>query len=238
MVARSVSPECNAISLVILAFGNGRAVGDGGTPGSSRVAAFRAAFLSDLLARAVLVAGLFGAVTVGNGIFPRGVEAAVRVGSRRCHRSHVLTRGCALRDSDAIRPFRGRCAVAVGTLLGRKGIGLASTPDRQPWPLSICSRAWRSSACDGASRISLGPTAYLAVWPPPPLPRWRRSSCLRGRSMTRDEPHPAGYLRECRVLAVWSGMGVLLWWAARAVRSRFGETERHRLMMGEPTGAA
>jgi APA family basic amino acid/polyamine antiporter len=126
-------------------------------------------------------------------------------------------------------------AAAVGTLFGRKGIGLVvdagssalafvylitclavirlrrREPDR-PRPYRVPG---------GIATASVGALAslFLLVW----------SVYDTGRSANGGIP------AEWWVLAIWGVLGALLWWAARAVRSRFGETERHRVMMGEPS---
>ncbi len=200
-------------------------------------AAFRAAFKSDLLARAVLVAGLFGAISVGNGTLLAGSRLLFALG-RAGVIGHVFSHVDARFGTPARSVLFVGIAAAAGTLFGRKGIGLVVDAGSSALAfvylvtcLAVIRLRQREPNRARPYRVPGGVfTASVAALAALFLLAW--SFYDTGRTANGGIP------AEWWVLGVWSGLGVFMWWAARAVRMRFGETERHRVMMGEPTRAA
>jgi basic amino acid/polyamine antiporter, APA family len=185
----------------------------------------------------VLVAGLFGAITVGNGTLLAGSRLLFALG-----RAGVIGHVFSHVDARFGTPTRSvlflGIAAAAGTLFGRKGIGLVVDAGSSALAcvylvtcLAVIRLRRREPNLVRPYRVPGGVfTATVAALAALFLFAW--SFYDTGRTANGGIP------AEWWVLAVWSGLGVFMWWAARAVRLRFGETERRRVMMGEPTRAA
>jgi amino acid transporter len=194
-------------------------------------AAFRAAFKSDILARAVLVAGLFGAITVGNGTFLAGSRLLFALG-----RAGIIGREFSRLDARFGTPTRAVLFVgvvaAIGTLFGRKGIGLVVDagsaalafvyvitclavvrlrrlePDRP--------RPYRVPGGVSTAVVGVLAASFLLLW----------SFYDTGRSV------PSGIPAEWWVLGAWAVLGAIFWWSARGLRALVSPEERARLISG------
>jgi len=194
-------------------------------------AAFRAAFRSDLLSRVVLLAGLFGAITVGNGTFLAASRLLFALG-----RASVIGRRFSHVDPRFGTPTRsvlfvGAVATA-GTLFGRKGIGLVVDAGSSALAfvyVITCLAVIRLRARDpnrprpyrvpgGVATAAVGAAAaaFMLVW------------SLYDTQRTANGGIPA----EWRVLGAWGIAGAAFWVAARSLRARVGDAERRRLMTG------
>jgi amino acid transporter len=195
-------------------------------------AAFKAAFRSDLLSRVVLLAGLFGAITVGNGTFLAASRLLFALG-----RASVIGRTFAHVDPRFGTPTRSVLFVgliaAAGTLFGRKGIGLvvdAGSPALAFVYVITCLAVIRLRAREpnrprpyrlpgGVATAGLGAVAaaFLFVW------------SLYGTQRDAHGSIPA----EWWVLGAWTIAGAAFWAAARNLRARVDGAERRRLMTGQ-----
>ena len=195
-------------------------------------AAFRQAFGSELLARLVLVTGLFGIATVGNGTFVAATRilfalSRASIMTATFGRTHPVT---GVPDRAII--FIGVIA-AAGTLLGRQGIGPIVTIGAigLSFGYFVTSAAvlrLRYTAPDRPRpyRIRFGvPVALVATL----------SSLGLITAALRDPWVASGgrFPFEWMLVAIWSAAGVLFWMVNGKARSGLSSQERRRVIFGE-----
>jgi len=209
-------------------------------------AAFREAFGSELLARLVLLAGLLGIATVGNGTFVAATRLLFAL-SRASLLGHAFRRTHPVTGApDRAILFTGLVA-ALGTLLGRQGIGPIVTVGAIALSLGylITSAAvlrlrFTAPTRPRPYRIRAGVAVALAA---------SLSSVGLVVAALRDPWVSSGgrIPFEWLLLGAWGGIGLLLWLANRTARLALGVDERRAVILGvgamdtrsvSPTGRA
>jgi basic amino acid/polyamine antiporter, APA family len=199
-------------------------------------AAFREAFGSELLARLVLLAGLLGIATVGNGTFVAATRLLFAL-SRASLLGHAFRRTHPVTGApDRAILFTGLVA-ALGTLLGRQGIGpivavgaIALSFGYLVTSAAVLRLRFTAPARPRPYRIRLGgPVAVAATL----------SSVGLVVAALRDPWVSSGgrIAFEWLLLAGWAVLGLLLWLANRTVRLALPTEERRAVILGESTGS-
>lgn len=195
-------------------------------------AAFRVAFGSELLARVVLLTGLLGIATVGNGTFVASTRILFALS-----RASLITP--VFRHTHPVSGVPGRAILfvgaiaAAGTLLGRQGIG----------PIVGIGAAGLSFGylLTSATVLKLRLTA-----PDRPRPYRLRFGLPVAAAATLGslglmvaalrDPWVAAQGRvpfEWILLAGWAGLGALLWFVNGAARTALPADQRRALILGE-----
>lgn len=194
--------------------------------------AFRQAFGNEIFARLVLVAGLFGIITVGNGASLAATRLLFAM-SRSRMLDPVFTR---------LHPTTGAPVAAIwfvvgfgllGCFLGKAGIApivnVGSTAaclaylstSLSVWRLRVVEpdrpRPYRLPAGVAISFLAAAGSLFL-LW-----------SSLRQHWIDAKGALPIEWV----VIIVWNGVGFGLWKLAAGHRATLGEVEQSRLMLGE-----
>jgi basic amino acid/polyamine antiporter, APA family len=199
--------------------------------------AFREAFHSEALARAVLLAGLFGAFTGANSYFVAGSRLFFALGRAgiigpKFGRIHPL-----LGSPVAAVMFVGLVA-SVGVFFGRGGIlpivNIGST----------CYALAYIVTCLGVIRLRRSqPERYR----PYQIPGGKYTASLAALFsflmllLSIYQPYAdakGSFPLEWGILLVWALLGVLFWRLARKVRTAISEVERRRLILGQDSNGS
>jgi amino acid transporter len=193
-------------------------------------AAFRLAFGSELFARIVLVAGLLGILTVGNGALIASTRILFALG-----RARMIAPGFTKLHPAFSSPVTAIVFVItlglLGDLLGRRGIGAIVNVGAAAGSFAYLVTAlsvWRLRSKDPARpRPFRLPTVLIAV-----------ASSIGGvallfAALRQNWVDAGGRLPlEWVVMAVWAVVGVILWRAAAPGRVQLAAGEQRRIVLG------
>ena len=194
-------------------------------------AAFRESFGSELLARMVLLTGLFGVATVGNGTFISATRILFAMS-----RGHLLGPGFAQTNPRTGAPDRAVLLVGmvalVGVFLGRNGIG----PIVGLGATCLALGYFVTSAAMLRLRVTAPelPRPYRApLGIPTGLAASLGAAGLLAAALFQPLAGAKGSVPiEWLFLGAWTVIGMAIWLATRATRTTMTDSERREAILG------
>lgn len=197
-------------------------------------AAFRLAFDSELLARVVLVTGLFGIGTVGNAC-SMSVTRLLYSLSRSRFITPVFLRLHATRGSPVTAIVFVTVVSAMGSFLGRAGISpivnVGSSVAAAAYLLAALSVIRLRGAAPDRARPYRVPGGVVTAGLAALGAGFLLVSSLRQQWLDAKGAVPLEWV----VLAVWFAIGLALYWNARPARAGLDAAARRELVLGKAT---